>query len=206
MDEAYRALIASDRVSSQTRDVLMRRTGPVDALSAGSPAVLTRAQRETLLAVIGRIIPSSAMESEGLAARLEALLAAGTGDGWRFARLPGDREAMALALETLDQLASAASASAFVTMAAYAQKALLQRVQNGSAQGAPFSAEQMRLWFEDLRAAVAQLYVSHPETMALIGYSGIANGGDGPILRGFTRIGLAEREDWEPEPRSGLLR
>ncbi len=37
----------------------------------------------------------------------------------------------------------------------------------------------MRLWFEDVRAQAARLYVAHPATLARMGYSGIGYGGDG---------------------------
>ncbi len=44
-------------------------------------------------------------------------------------------------------------------------------------------------------------YLGHPRTLARIGYSGIANGGDGEPKTGFARIGIGERETWEPVAR-----
>jgi hypothetical protein len=56
----------------------------------------------------------------------------------------------------------------------------------------------LRAWFEDARADAVKLYVAHPDTLARLGYSGIANGGDGMPKSGFVRIGFGERESWEP--------
>ena len=59
----------------------------------------------------------------------------------------------------------------------------------------------MKLWFEDVRFAAVRLYVAHPATLARIGYSGIAYGGDGPRKSGFVDFGIGRREPWEPLPR-----
>ncbi len=62
----------------------------------------------------------------------------------------------------------------------------------------------MKLWFEDLRGDAVKIYVSHPATLARMGYSGIANGGDGERKQGFVLLAAGEREAWEPEARSGV--
>ncbi len=64
----------------------------------------------------------------------------------------------------------------------------------------------MRVWFEDLRADAVKLYVAHPQTLAAMGYGGFANGGDGSPKTGFARIGLGEREAWEPIARTERAR
>ena len=62
----------------------------------------------------------------------------------------------------------------------------------------------MRLWFEDLSADAVRAYVAHPRTLARLGFSGIANGGDQPRKQGFVRLGAGEREAWEPVAQAGL--
>ena len=63
----------------------------------------------------------------------------------------------------------------------------------------------MQLWFEDLRGDAVRLYMSHPATLAALGYSGIAYGGDGEGKAGFRLIGLGEREAWEPVPTAAVV-
>ena len=49
-----------------------------------------------------------------------------------------------------------------------------------------------------------KIYVAHPATLARMGYSGVANGGDGARKQGFVLLGAGEREPWEPEARGGV--
>jgi hypothetical protein len=64
----------------------------------------------------------------------------------------------------------------------------------------------MRSWFEDLRADAVKTYMGHPKTLARMGYSGIANGGDGEPKSGFVRVGIGEREAWEPIASADVVR
>jgi hypothetical protein len=90
------------------------------------------------------------------------------------------------------------------------QDALLARVAAGSLGGDDgvdreedpervlLSRDQMTKWFEELRADAVKAYLLHPLTLARIGYSGVAYGGDGLPKSGFAHIGLGGRETWEP--------
>ena len=49
----------------------------------------------------------------------------------------------------------------------------------------------MRIWFEDVRAELAKLYVADPRTMERIGFTGFADD------HGFTQIELGQREVFE---------
>ena len=83
------------------------------------------------------------------------------------------------------------------------QDSILARVAAGDLAGSlpgTLDGRQMQLWFEDLRADAVKLYVAHPATLAALGFSGIAYGGDGDDKPGFRLIGLDEREPWEPMP------
>ena len=66
----------------------------------------------------------------------------------------------------------------------------------------PLSAEQMRLWFEEVRAQAAMLYVAHPATLAAMEYSGIADGGDTATMQGFVKLGVGAVEAWEPPAKT----
>jgi len=198
---AYRALIESRRVSTGTRTVLLARATADDP--AYRPVAMTQPQLDVLRAVMRRVVPQPEGQHIDLAARLDAQLAEGQGDGWRFAALPPDRLAYASALSLLDDRARTEHGSGFAELPDDLQDGLLERAAAGALDGgAPgaLDANQMRLWFEDLRADAVKLYVSHPATLAALGYSGIGYGGDGEDKPGFRLIGLDERETWEPSP------
>ncbi|RYF33959.1 MAG: alpha/beta fold hydrolase [Comamonadaceae bacterium] len=180
------ALIASDRVSRRVRAALAVRAIADDVDYA--PRVLSPRQLETLRAVAERVVPQG-VPSIDLAARVDAQLAAGKADGWRFANMPQDREAYEMALDGLAE---------FAGLTEPAQHAWLIRMADGEFEGSAFSAGQMQRWFEDLRADLVRHWTAHPATMARIGFDGFANGGDGPRKQGFERLAANEREPWEP--------
>ena len=197
----YAAMIASDRVSARTRAVLNRRMTPE---SDDAPTALAGDLRAVLRAVLDRIVPQPTGSRIDLAAAIEAELAGGRGDGWRSAALPPDLEAYRAGLRTLDAAARAAHDAAYASLEGADQDSLLDHAAAGdlvagaSPDGATLSAAQMKLWFEDLRGDAVKAYVAHPATLGRLGYSGIANGGDGPRKQGFVTVGAGEREPWEP--------
>jgi len=177
----YLALIASDRVSPRTREVLEARiAGP-----AATPGVLSDAQRATLEALLARVIPQ-AENAIDLAGTIIARLATGKGDGWRYAVLPEDAQAYR---EGLDRLA----AQGFITLDAAAQDAIL------TAFAAQKNTPDAR-WFEEVRGDAVTAYMAHPATLARVGYSGIGVGGPNTPHHGFVQVGINDREAWEPMP------
>jgi hypothetical protein len=200
---SYRALIGSSRVSTGTRRALEARDTAENP--AYLPMALTPAQMSILRAVIGRVLPQPEEARIDLAASLDTQLHAAQGDGWRFAVLPDDRTAYARGLSTLDAEALGRHGHGFVDLADHLQDGILASADSGDLQApAPLDGAQMQRWFEDLRGDAVKLYMAHPATLARIGYSGIGYGGDGDDKPGFTRIGLGEREPWEPLPEAEL--
>ncbi|NQX33339.1 alpha/beta fold hydrolase [Herbiconiux sp. VKM Ac-2851] len=188
------AVIASDRTSRRTRGILARRALGDDVLY--EPQVLTAAQLTTLRAVAARVVPQEG-EAIDLAARLDAQLAAGTGDGWRNAGLPADPEAYALAL---DALASAG----FEGQAPDEQDSRLERLAAAAEEGpiaGTLSPKQLASWFEDACADLVKLWLAHPASLARVGFDGFAAGGDGVRKQGFQLLVAGSREEWEPTPR-----
>ncbi len=183
---AFARLIASARVSRRMRAALAARVlaDPADY----APAALSSAQLRTLRAVAGCVLPQAGPAID-LAARIDAQLAAGKGDGWRFEDLPPDRQAYAGALDSL---------AGFEALAEHEQASRLERIARGESDAQTLSAQQMQRWFEDLRADAVRLWVAHPATMARIGFDGFANGGDDVRKQGFERLAADEREAWEP--------
>lgn len=186
-------ILASPRVSARTRAALIAR---IDDPAPDAPTCLDDRQLAVLGGVIERVLPGAG--TIDIARRLDASLL-GPGDGWRFADLPPDVDAWRRGLDTLDT-----TAGGFVSLDAHAQDDWLRRVEAGKV-GADaahlLDGGQMRLWFEDVRAEAVKVWLSHPATMARIGYDGIANGGDGVRKQGFVRLGADDVEAWEPMPQ-----
>jgi hypothetical protein len=204
----YRALIASARVSRGTRDALEERAKADDPENEST--TLGAKALGTLRAVIDCVIPQNDAVRIDLATRIDRQLALGAGDGWRFADLPRDTEAYRMAIETLDAAANERDGCDFAALDAERRASMLAEIGDGrfemtiddASRAHRLDAAQMRLWFEDARADAVKLYVAHPDTLARIGYSGFANGGDGTPKSGFARVGVGEREAWEPIARS----
>jgi hypothetical protein len=197
--DAYRALIESSRVSTGTRAALLGRMFDDDR--AYRPVAMSLAQLDILRAVLARVLPQPDNARIDLAARIDAQLHAGPGDGWRFAALPGDRTAYARGLAVLEARALALHRQGFAALTPDMQDNLLARTTAGELAGENsglLDATQMRLWFEDVRNDAVKIYMAHPATLARLGYSGIGYGGDDDDKRGFSQVGLGEREEWEP--------
>jgi len=161
-----------------------------------APKALASDELDTLRHVLARVIPQLPGEGEveiNLAAALDQQLSDAKGDGWRYASLPSDLEAYRAGLLLLDEFAFAQSKVAFTMLAPEEQESLLQGITSGELQSGRLD---LKRWFEDLRASATQIYIAHPQTLARMGYSGIADDPDG-----FVQIGIGEREDWEPEAR-----
>jgi len=185
-------VIDSDRVSARTRGILARRALP-DAQRSPTRA-LTPPQLATLRALADCVLPQSDAPKApviDLAARLDQQLSAGDGDGWRFADLPPDPEACAMALDAL---------AGFEDWEAGDQDRCVQALIAGRfmAPASGLSPQQMQRWFEDLRSDLVRLWLAHPASAARIGFHGYANGGDGTRPQGFDQLGVGEREPWQP--------
>ncbi|MGU3362568.1 alpha/beta fold hydrolase [Methylobacterium sp. M6A4_1b] len=195
LPDAYADLIRSDRVNARLRAALLQRAEPDDP--AYQPRALDPVGLAILRAACARVLPQDGAATIDFAARIDARLASGAGDGWRFARLPPDPEAYRCALRTLDAAARAAHDAPFVVLEAEAQDAMLGSLETGAVSG-DLDAEQMGFWFEDLRADVARTYLAHPVALARMSFGGIGAGGDTDPLPGFRAVGIGQRESWEP--------
>jgi pimeloyl-ACP methyl ester carboxylesterase len=185
----FATLLGSDRVSRRTRAALLDRLRP-----PAHAAIWTAENRTTATALVAQILP----DADGaaiLADRILSGIADGTGDGWRFAILPPDREAWQRGFATM-------AAYGFASLDLGAQTRLLERVADGEVGNreneTQLSPEQMALWFEDVCAETVRIWMSLPTTMAAIGYDGFAVGGDGRRKQGYTRTGADDLEAWQP--------
>lgn len=206
----YEKLVASERVSEPTREVL------VDRGTEGSPknrsSLFSELEVDCLKAVVMRVLPGGSVTFDPTA-RLLDQIDRGKGKGWRYAELPAALDMHKRALATLDNVALSACGVSFVALISEQQDELLADVQRGKVNSLGGKADvgvdldltssQMKRWFEELRSELTSIYVSHPDTLARIGYSGIGDGADSKNMTGFVQLGLSKVEDWEPMP-SGL--
>ena len=207
LDPDYKALIESNRVSSTTRAALLGRLDPDG--ESGAKDGLAREAVRTLQTIAACIAPMTD-RSIDFGARINARLATGEGKGWRYAELPPDLAAYRAAIKTIDRFCLNKFGASFSDLQIEEQIQTLTLMQRGELtmplfESGPDSsildAAQMQRWFEDLRGDVTALYMSHPETLAQLGYSGIADGADSAALSGFVRLGLGKVELWEPKAR-----
>ena len=152
--------------------------------------------------VLSRLFPDDEHGAPGanelsLAARLERQRATGKGNGWRYAGLPPDAEALRLGLEKLDWSAQHRHRRRFVELTEDRADALLHRVQNGEEKWEGLDASR---WFEEILADATELYVSHPAAMDAMGFAGFA---DEPEGWAPDRVGLNNTESWEPKGKKG---
>jgi Gluconate 2-dehydrogenase subunit 3 len=120
---------------------------------------------------------------------IDARLAKGQTDGWRYADLPEDAQAWRDTLRYLDEDAQAKYGSPFARCAAEDQRTLIQAVQDaGSNDWHGLNAA--RVWSLWTRYACTAFY-SHPTVWDEIGFSGPA------YPRGYKNLGVDSREPFE---------
>ena len=72
-------------------------------------------------------------------------------------------------------------------------------IDGDAPSGSVLTPDQLSLWFEDARNDLARVWLSHPASLARVGYTGFATGGTGPEPAGYLVLAAGEREEWEPE-------
>ncbi len=183
-----RALLRTDAVTLPTRKALEERLA---APPVTVPRFLDVAGFATLQAVCARLLPGAGIDVAG---PIDARLADGSGDGWRYDALPPDGDAYRAGIAGFDQAAQALFGQGFTRLLAVNQDEVVQAVQDGSPPGAAWQHLPAARFFEELLAEATEVHFAHPLAQESIGYAGMA---DAP---GWQRIGLNEREDREPSP------
>jgi gluconate 2-dehydrogenase gamma chain len=192
-------ILNSTRVSSPTRRALSGRlaTVPTDY----QPSCISPAAFAILERVLSRLFPDDENGAPGanelsLAARLEKQRATGRGNGWRYATLPPDAQALSEGLERLDFSAQHRHRRHFVELTEDRADALLHRIQNGEERWDGMDASR---WFEEILADATEIFVSHPETLESMAFDGFADEGDpkGWPAHAGAGIGLKNTETWE---------
>ena len=195
----FSALLHSTRTSAATREAMQKRLTSSEGWNY-TPRALDPSQFRTVRAVAARIVPNAGFD---LAAGIDMRLAQGRGDGWRPELLSEDLEAWKRGLRSLDGAATHAYDVPFISLHPAHQDELLRRSADGSlgkgllgalglgATADAYTADQMKLWFEEVRGTFAKAYMAHPATMERVGFTGFADEG------GFTQLRVNEKEIFE---------
>ena len=186
-----RALLSTEHVSAATRAAVQ---GRLDAPAAYVPQLLAPETYALLEAVAARLLPQPDRPEQpvALAPAIDQRLADGRADGWRYDALPPDREAYRLGLGGIQEIAQAIFQADFIALSPEQQDAVLQALADGRPPGTTWETLDASRFFEELLAELTETYYAHPLAQEEIGYAGLAD------LPGWTKIGLNEREDREP--------
>jgi hypothetical protein len=185
-----RALIESDLVTPPTRRALSKR---LRRRSVVTPRFFDRHAFGVVRAACDRLIPQpDRVPPVDLAGELDARLAVGAGDGWRYAKMPTDALMHAMGAAGLDQTAYAMFGNGLAALRGADRDAVLRAVQVGEAAGGLWAQMDPACYFEELLAQLVDIYYAHPLALEEIGYVGMAD------AHGWQAIGLDEREAHEP--------
>lgn len=169
-----------------TADVVTARTGPPP-----EPQFFTDTEQACAAALLDHLTGQC---DEDLAVpvleMIDARLAAGETDGWRYADMPEDGQAWRDTLGYLDKDARARCGASFADAPEPDQRAIIQAVQDGGDGGSWHGLAAARVWSLWTRYACTALY-SHPHAWSEIGFPGPA------YPRGYKNIGVGKQEPFE---------
>jgi hypothetical protein len=155
-----------------------------------APRFFTPAEQATARALTGQLLDQPHDDlGVPVMEMIDARLADGQTDGWRYEDMPEDGQAWRDTLAYLDRDAKERFGSGFAACAGHEQTALVQAVQDLGASawhGVP-AAQVWSLW---TRYACTALY-AHPAAWDEIGFSGPA------YPRGYKNLGVGGREPFE---------
>ncbi len=170
-----------DRV---TADVILARVGPLPAVT-----FFTAAEKACAAALLDQLTGQRDEPLVPVLQMIDARLAAGETDGWRYADMPEDGQAWRDTLSYLNVDAADRCGTAFADAPEADQAALLQAVLDLKVHewhGLP-AAQVWSLW---TRYACTAFY-SHPSAWAEIGFPGPA------YPRGYKNAGIGKLEPFE---------
>ncbi len=183
MESYLSALLASPAVSDPTRQALEHRA----ARQPQDPQFFEAADFQTLITLCETL--ADAEKGALIASQIDQRLQAGTGNGWRYAALPEDGDAITLFVCALRE-------AGFEREGAD-RDSLIARAKSGELETMPQGWPAAR-FFSDFLAEVVETYVSQPATLETLRFAGFA---DTP---GWTKIGLDEKQAREPD-QNGVI-
>jgi hypothetical protein len=171
-----------------TRDVLRRRLYAV-------PGRRFFAEHEwrVLNALVARILPQpERSEPVPITPWIDAQLADGAQEGFRYANMPRQADAWRRGLANIDAEARLRYDRGFADLDDASADALLRALEQGGADPGLWHGIDAQCFFITvLVKTVAGIYYSHPAAWSEIGFGGPAS------PRGYVRLGFDQRDPWE---------
>jgi hypothetical protein len=186
----YNILVEADHWDAHTREVVLGRLeDPPLRFFTASEATCLRAFCDVVMAQDNEPrIPVLAM--------VDAKLHSGQLDGFRFADMPDDRETWRRVSAGLDASARRQGAESFASADLDLQRGIIDALSSGTLEGEVWDElPPSRAWSVVMRAVLSAFY-SHPWAWNEIGFGGPA------YPRGYSRMGVGQRESWEAAPAS----
>ncbi|MGH7707345.1 MAG: gluconate 2-dehydrogenase subunit 3 family protein [Vulcanimicrobiaceae bacterium] len=174
-----------------TRDVVVQRVENVPEIRFFNPI-----QARLLEAVCDRVLPQDDRDSAHkipIVPQIDKRLCENTRDGYRYEKMPADREAFVLGLQGIEEIARLRFGSSFIELGPWDQEAVLRCLHdNDPPAGAKIWAQMPahRFWLMLLHDC-AEAYYSHPWAWDEIGFGGPS------YPRGYMRLEGGQPEPWE---------
>jgi hypothetical protein len=168
-----------------TAGLVRSRTGPPP-----DPRFFTPDEQACAAALLGLLLDQRDEPRVPVLQMIDARLAAGETDGWRYADMPEDGRAWRDTLSYLDADAAERCGTTFAGAPEADQVALLQAVQDQTSGGTWHGLPAEHVWSLWTRYACTAFY-SHPSAWAEIGFSGPA------YPRGYKNAGVDKLEPYE---------
>ena len=184
----FDVLDSVDTWDDATKKVVLARLEP-----PGPLRFFTAAEEPTLVAFCDVVLAQDAEPRVPVAAMVDAKMADGKLDGYRYADMPRDPGTWRTVLAGLDHTARSAYGCSFAECSAERRENIVGEFAQGRLVGGPWDELNVaRAWSVVMRGALAAFY-SHPWAWNEIGFGGPA------YPRGFLRLGggAAGREPFE---------
>lgn len=187
----YRTLDQQNFWDAKTREVVLKRVHSVPEFR-----FFDERQAALLTAICERILPQADRDEVHkipIAPQIDKRLYEDKHDGYRYEKMPPDREAFPLGLRAIDEMAQAHYGRAFVELRLSEQDELLRSLHDGKPVAAHEVWEKMpvhRFWLL-LVQDCAEAYYAHPFAWDEIGFGGPA------YPRAYMRLERGEPEPWE---------
>jgi Gluconate 2-dehydrogenase subunit 3 len=168
-------------------------TADLVASRAGTPSAVkffTAAEEACAAALLDLLLDLHDEPRVPVLEMVDARLAAGETDGWRYAGMPEDGQAWRDTLSFLDADAAGRCGTRFAEAPPADRAALVQAVQDRASGGTWHGLPATHVWSLWTRYACTAFY-SHPFAWAEIGFSGPA------YPRGYKNIGVDKLEPYE---------
>jgi hypothetical protein len=178
----------SESFDDPTRDVLRKRLYAVPARR-----FFTKDEWRILNALVARVLPQpDRSEPVPITPWIDAQLAEGRQEGFRYANMPRQAEAWRAGLANIDAEARQRYDRGFAALDPASADALLRALEQGGADPSLWHGIDGQCFFVTVLAkTVAAIYYAHPAAWSEIGFGGPAS------PRGYVRLGFDQRDRWE---------